>query len=451
MEMRIIRTRHIVLVLIIVAVLAGAWYALTREKATLPESALYGPKPTLVAPVRTLLPTINVAKAVGWAKGEAPTAAAGLAVNGFASGLAHPRWLTTLPNGDVLVAEANSPPREVSGVKGFVMGILMKRAGATVPSANRITLLRDGDGDGVAETRSVLLTGLNSPTGMALAGDHLYVANTDSVVRYPFKPGETKITAKAEKIATLPGGGNHWARNLIANEDGSKLYVTVGSASNVAENGIEAEKGRAAIWEIDARTGDNRIYAYGLRNPNGLAWEPSTRTLWTTVNERDMLGSDLVPDYLTSVQFGGFYGWPWYYWGGYVDKRGPEATEDLQEYVVRPDYALGPHTAALGLAFADRAKLGPRFAEGAFIALHGSWNRKPLAGYKVIFVPFAKGAPAGMPIDLLTGFLDEDENARGRPAGVAIDRTGALLVADDVGNRIWRVSARTAAPGPGKP
>jgi glucose/arabinose dehydrogenase len=261
-------------------------------------------------------------------------------------------------------------------------------------------------------------------------------------VRYPFKPGATRIAAKPEKIVALPGGGNHWARNLIANEDGSKLYVTVGSSSNIAENGLPAEEGRAAIWEIDTKTKSHRIYAYGLRNANGLAWEPETKMLWTTVNERDMLGSDLVPDYLTSVQFGGFYGWPWYYWGGYVDRRVPEPDEDTREYTVRPDYALGSHTAALGLAFANGAKLGPRFGEGAFIALHGSWNRKPLAGYKVIFVPFAKGNPAGMPVDVLTGFLDKDEQARGRPAGLAIDRTGALLVADDVGDRIWRVSAR---------
>jgi glucose/arabinose dehydrogenase len=340
------------------------------------------------------------------------------------------------------VAEANSPPRKVEGVTDWVMGKLLSRAGAGAPSANRITLLRDADGDGVAESRSVLLSGLNSPTGMALVGDHLYVANTNAVVRYPFKPGETKIVAKPEMIVALPGGFNHWARNLIANEDGSKLYVTVGSASNIGERGMDKEEGRGAIWEIDTRTNSHRIYAYGLRNANGLAWEPVSKGLWAVVNERDMLGSDLVPDYLTSVQFGGFYGWPWYYWGGYIDKRVPEPDEDLREYVVRPDYALGSHTAPLGLAFANDSQLGPRFASGAFVALHGSWNRKPLAGYKLIFVPFVGGKPAGMPVDVLTGFLDADKQTRGRPVGVAIDRTGALLVADDVGNRIWRVSAR---------
>ena len=436
------KTRHIVLILVIIAAIGGACFLLTREKATVPEAKLYGPTPTLVAPKRTLLPTMNVAKAVGWSPGEAPAPAPGLTVNPFAANLTHPRWLTILSNGDVLVAETNSPPRAAGGVQGWVMGMLFKRAGAAVPSANRITLLRDKDGNGVAESRSTLLTGLNSPFGMALVGDHLYVANSDAVVRFPFKPGETKIVAKPEKIVALPGGGNHWARNLIANGDGSKLYVTVGSSSNVGENGMDAEEGRAALWEIDTRTLDHRIYAYGLRNPNGMAWEPATKMLWTVVNERDMSGSDLVPDYLTSVQFGGFYGWPWYYWGGYVDKRAPEPVDDQREYTVRPDYALGAHTAALGLSFANGAKLGPRFGEGAFIGLHGSWNRQPLSGYKVIYVPFAKGKPAGMPIDILTGFVDKDDRAHGRPVGVAIDRTGALLVADDVGNRIWRVSAK---------
>lgn len=436
------KKRHIILILVILAAIGGAFFLLTREKAALPEAKLYGPTPTLVAPKRTLLPTVNVAKAVGWSAGEAPTPTPGLTVNGFATNLAHPRWLTVLPNGDVLVAETNSPPRAAGGVQGWVMGMLFKRAGAAVTSANRITLLRDENGDGIAESRSVLISGLNSPFGMALVGDHLYVANSDAVVRFPFKPGETKITTKPEKIVALSGDGNHWARNLIANEDGSKLYVTVGSASNVGENGMEAEEGRAAIWEIDTKTLDHRIYAYGLRNPNGMAWEPATKMLWTVVNERDMIGSDLVPDYLTSVQFGGFYGWPWYYWGGYVDKRAPETDDDLREYTVRPDYALGAHTAALGLAFANGAKLGPGFGEGAFIGLHGSWNRKPLSGYKVIYVPFAKGKPAGMPVDILTGFVDKDDRAHGRPVGVAIDRTGALLVADDVGNRIWRVSAK---------
>jgi glucose/arabinose dehydrogenase len=438
------KPRHIVLLLMILAALVGAWLWLTREHAKLPEAALYGPEPVITSPRRTLLPTVKIPKAVGWEPGEAPTAAPGLKVNLFAGQLDHPRWLTVLPNGDVLVAETNSPKRSGGGFQGWIMRLLMGRAGADVPSANRITLLRDANGDGVAESRSALLTGLNSPFGMALVGDHLYVANTDGVVRFPFKPGETRISAKPELVVKLPGGGNHWARNLIANEDGSKLYVTVGSASNIAEKGMEIEEGRAAIWEVDTASKDHRIFAYGLRNPNGLAWEPATKTLWTVVNERDMMGSDLTPDYLASVQFGGFYGWPWYYWGSNVDKRVPEPAEDNSDYVIRPEYALGAHTAPLGLAFADGGKLGGRFTEGAFIALHGSWNRKPLSGYKLIFVPFAKGRPTGKPIDVLTGFLDEKERAQGRPAGVAIDRSGAVLVADDVGNTIWRVSHKPA-------
>lgn len=445
--------KHLIaLTLLTLAVLIGLFFYFARgDTARLPAGADVGKEPVFTSPRSEMIPTMNVADAVPWKGGEKPVPAKGLNVDRFADGLDHPRSLLRLPNGDVLVAETNSPSRPTGGIVNRVMNYLMNKAGAGVPSANRITLLRDADGDGTADTRSVLLSGLNSPFGMALVGDYLYVANTDAVVRFPFKPGETKITAKPEKIASLPGGGNHWARNLLASADGSKLYITVGSSSNVAENGMAAEEGRAAIWEIDLKTGSHRIYAYGLRNPIGLAWEPETKTLWTVVNERDMLGSDLVPDYLTSVDFGGFYGWPWYYWGGYIDKRAPEPDQDLQQYTVRPDYALGAHTAALGLAFADGAKLGPRFAKGAFIALHGSWNSRPLRGYKMIFVPFANGKPSGMPIDVLTGFLDRDEQARGRPVGVALDRTGAVLVADDVGNRVWRVSAANSSIGARSP
>jgi glucose/arabinose dehydrogenase len=311
-----------------------------------------------------------------------------------------------------------------------------------VPSANRITLLRDANGDGVAETRSVLISGLNSPTGMALVGGTLYVANTDAVLAFPYKEGDTRITAKPEKIVNLPGGGNHWARNLLASPDGRLLYVTVGSASNIGERGMDREERRAAIWEVYPPNKSFRIYAGGLRNPNGLAWEPHRKELWTVVNERDMLGGDGPPDYLTYVDFGGFYGWPYSYWGGFVDKR-VEERPDLLEYTRRPDYALGPHTAPLGLVFADGGKLGAPFDSGAIVALHGSWNRKPLSGYKVVYVPFGPdGYPAknAKPVDLLTGFLDGD-HARGRPAGLAWDKAGALLVADDVGNRVWRVSA----------
>lgn len=443
------RTRTIVVLLLVVAALVAGYFWLTREHAQLAVTDVMGATPTISKPRETLLPTLNVAKPIGWKDGEAPTPAPGLAVNAFAAGLDHPRWMLLLPNGDVLVAETNAPPRpeDGKGIRGWVQKQVMGYAGATVPSANRITLLRDADGNGVAESRSVLLSGLNSPFGMALFGDQLYVADSDKLLRFPYRPGATRITAPGVKVTDLPGGpiNHHWTKNVVVNEDGSKLYVAVGSNSNIAENGMAAEEGRAAIWEVDAKTGQHRIFASGLRNPVGMAWEPTSKELWAVVNERDEIGSDVPPDYLTSVEFGGFYGWPWYYWSGYVDSRVPEPERDMREYMVRPDYALGPHTASLGLAFADGAKLGARYGEGAFIGQHGSWNRKPRSGYKVIYVPFAKGQPTGMPVDVLTGFVNEDEQARGRPVGVIVDKTGALLVADDVGNRIWRVSA-TAAP-----
>jgi glucose/arabinose dehydrogenase len=388
-----------------------------------------------------------VASVVGWAGGATPVAAPGLKANAFATGLKHPRQLILLPNGDVLASEPGAPaqPDEFKGVRGKIQGFLMSRAGSKNPSGNDIVLLRDADGDGVAETRSVLLSGLNSAFGMALVGDQLYVAATDKLLRYPFKPGDMTITAKPVVVTALPAGtrNHHWSKNVIASPDGSKLYVSIGSNSNVGENGLAAEQERAAIWEVDAKTGEHRIFAGGLRNPNGMAWNPVTRELWAVVNERDELGSDLVPDYLTSVQFGGFYGWPWSYWGGIPDSRAPEDGGPGQfDTINRPDYGLGAHTAALGLSFATGQALGPRFAEGAFIGLHGSWNRKPPSGYKVIFVPFRNGAPAGMPIDVLTGFLNKDGDAQGRPVGVVIDAKGALLVADDAGDRIWRVTAK---------
>ena len=418
------------------------------DQAKLDVAAGQGPNPTLPEPTKTLLPTVDIAKAVGWPAGAMPAAARGLAVDAFAEGLAHPRWLTALPNGDVLVAETNAPPKpdDAKGIRGWIMKLVMGRAGANAPSANRITLLRDADGDGKAEVRSVLLSGLNSPFGMALVGDQLYVADTDKLLRFPYAPGATRITAPGVKVADLPAGtiNHHWTKNVIASADGAKLYVTVGSNSNVAENGIAAENGRAAIWEIDAKTGEHRIFAGGLRNPTGMAWEPAGKALWTVVNERDEIGSDLVPDYLTSVQFGGFYGWPWTYWGDNVDARVKDPKPDALETTARPDYGLGSHTASLGLAFAEGAKLGPLLAQGAFIGQHGSWNRKPPSGYKVIFVPFAGGRPNGKPIDILTGFLNANGEAQGRPVGVVIDKAGDLLVADDVGNRIWRVSAAAA-------
>ncbi|WP_033922152.1 PQQ-dependent sugar dehydrogenase [Sphingomonas sp. 37zxx] len=428
-------------VLVVLAV--GLWFLFLRpDVAQLPNDAVMGTAPQISAPREQTFPTIGIAKPVGWEGGK-PVPAAGLTVNAFASGLDHPRWMVRLDNGDVLVAETNSPPREGGGITGAVMNFLMRSAGAGVPSANRITLLRDADRDGVAEQRSVLLTGLNSPFGMVVQGDWLYVANTDALVRFPFRMGQTKIDVAPEKVIDLPGGGNHWARNVIASADGEKLFVSVGSASNIAENGLAAEKNRAVILEVDPKTKSFRIQAGGLRNPVGMAINPVTEALWTVVNERDMLGSDLPPDYLTQVEFGGFYGWPYSYWGGYTDTRVSPGRPDLREYTRRPDYALGAHTASLGLAFADEVQLGRRFAQGAFIGQHGSWNREPPAGYKVVFVPFgANGYPVAgsKPVDVLTGFLNEHDQARGRPVGVIGDRTGALLVADDVGNVIWRVS-----------
>ena len=400
-----------------------------------------GARPTIAAPATERIPTVAIARPTAW--GEArPAAAPGLKVEPFAGDLDHPRWLTTLPNGDVLVAEANAPPRPKRGLVDVVMGWLLNRAGAGVPSADRLTLLRDANGDGRVDLRTVLVTGLASPTGMAFANNKLYVANHDAVVAFPYALGQTRITARPEKIVALPPAGNHWARNLVASPDGRFLYVTVGSASNIGEKGMELEERRAAIWEVFPERKTFRIYAGGLRNPNGLDYEPRSGRLWTVVNERDMLGGDGPPDYLTLVDFGGFYGWPYSYWGGFVDKR-VEPRPDLLEYTRRPDYALGAHTAPLGLVFADGAQLGPRFDNGAFVALHGSWNRKPLSGYKVIYIPFgANGFPAAnaKPVNVLAGFLTDDQRTRGRPAGLALDRTGALLVADDVGNRIWRVS-----------
>ena len=432
-----------------------------------------GPMPTLPAPKPTLLPTVNVAPAQGWPAGATPVAATGTRVAAFASGLDHPRWLYVLPNGDVLVAESNAPPKPAgsTGLKDWIASLVMKRAGAGVPSANRISLLRDANGDGVAEVRAVLLSGLNSPFGMALVGDRLFVANADAVLAFPYKTGDTTITAPGTKLVDLPGGpiNHHWTKNLLASADGRTLFVSVGSNSNVAENGLAAETGRAAIWAVDIASGAHRVFASGLRNPVGMAWvqggataspvdgtvaspvagtvastAPSPlagNTLWTVVNERDELGSDLVPDYLTSVKDGGFYGWPYSYFGSHVDTRVEPPQPALVARAIVPDYALGPHTASLGLASSVGSALPAPFVGGVFIGQHGSWNRKPHSGYKVIFVPFEGGRPAGMPIDLLTGFLSADGGAFGRPVGVAIDRSGALLVADDVGNIVWRVSA----------
>jgi glucose/arabinose dehydrogenase len=414
------------------------------ETATLPPGADIGPNPTLPEPNETMIPTVDIADAVGWPDGGKPVAAEGLAVTALATGLDHPRWLHVLPNGDVLVAETNAPPREEenSGLKGWIAGLILGQAGAAVPSANRITLLRDSDGDGVAETRTVFLKDLNSPFGMALIGGDFYVANTDAIVRFPYEEGETEITAEGEKIADLPAGqlNHHWTKSLIASPDGKRLYATVGSNSNVGENGLDREYQRAGILEVDLATRSVRVFASGLRNPNGMAWQKETGALWTVVNERDELGSDLVPDYMTAVKDGGFYGWPYSYYGQHVDERVEPQKPELVAQAIAPDYALGNHTASLGLAFSEGTLLPEQFREGAFIGQHGSWNRDPPAGYKVVFVPFKNGRPDGMPVDVLTGFLSPDGEAYGRPVGVAIDRAGALLVADDVGNVVWRVA-----------
>lgn len=430
--------------LALLIMLAGT-LAACGESSTLQISDGTGPSPNLPEPNKTLIPTVNIAPAIGWPEGVKPTAAPGLQVSAFAEGLDHPRWLYVLPNGDVLVAETNAPPKpdDSKGVRGWVMEKVMSRAGAGVPSPNRITLLRDADHDGVAETRTVFLENLNSPFGMTLVGNDLYVADSDKLLRFPYQPGETAIKQAGTKVVDLPGGplNHHWTKNVVASKDGNQLYVSVGSNSNVGENGLEAEQGRAAIWEVDRASGQHRLFASGLRNPNGMAWEPQSGKLWTAVNERDEIGSDLVPDYITSVKDGAFYGWPFSYYGQHVDARVTPQNPDLVAKAIAPDYAVGPHTASLGLTFADGSKLPAAYSNGAFIGQHGSWNRKPHSGYKVIFVPFEGGQPKGQPLDVLTGFLDKDEKAMGRPVGVVIDRQGDLLVADDVGNKVWRVSA----------
>ncbi|QJI36241.1 PQQ-dependent sugar dehydrogenase [Pseudomonas sp. ADAK13] len=426
-------------------IMVAGTLAACGESSTLQVSDGTGPSPKLPEPNKTLIPTVNIAPAIGWPDGTKPTPAAGTQVAAFAEGLDHPRWLYVLPNGDVLVAETNAPPKpdDSKGIRGWVMEKVMGRAGAAVPSPNRITLLRDADHDGVAETRTVFLENLNSPFGMTLVGNDLYVADSDKLLRFPYQPGETSIKAAGTPVVDLPGGSinHHWTKNVVASKDGSKLYVSVGSNSNVGENGLEAEQGRAAIWEVDRATGQHRIFASGLRNPNGMAWEPQSGKLWTAVNERDEIGSDLVPDYITSVKDGAFYGWPFSYYGQHVDVRVTPQNPDLVAKAIAPDYAVGPHTASLGLTFADGNTLPVQFSNGAFIGQHGSWNRKPHSGYKVIFVPFEAGKPKGQPVDVLTGFLNSDEKAMGRPVGVVIDKQGDLLVADDVGNKVWRVSA----------
>src|SRR5712671_4434670 len=440
-------------VLAAVIIIAGLciYITLSGGEARLQENAAVGPTPTIPEPDRRLIPTINIALAKGWPSGQKPEAAPGLSAEGWAAGLNHPRWLYVLSNGDVLVAETNAPadrPEEGKGIKGFVFRMAQKRAGAGVSSPDRIVLLRDA-GNGQV-TKTTFLENLHSPFGMALVGNDFYVANTDAVVRFAYTEGATHIDTPGEKVADLPAGSinHHWTKNLIASKDGSKLYVTVGSNSNAAENGLDKEENRAAILEMDRESGKWRVFASGLRNPNGMGWEPETGVLWTVANERDELGSDLVPDYLTSVKDGAFYGWPFSYYGQHVDTRVPQ-NPDMVAKAIAPDYALGSHVAALGLTFSSGMLLPESFRNGAFVGEHGSWNRKPASGYKVVFIPFANGRPSGPPKDVLNGFLATNGDARGRPVGVAMAKDGAVLVADDVGNAIWRVTPSGQTIGQG--
>jgi len=441
----------------LLAMSMGAWAQVSTQVSvqltSTPTSKEFGPNPDLSSPSGGIIPTINIAPAKGWSPGDKPIVEKGFSIAAYATDLDHPRWLYVLPNGDVLVAESNAPAKDGSGgIKGWIQKGVMKSAGAGGKSADRITLLRGIDDQGRAKTRTVFLEGsqgLYSPFGMALVGNYFYVANTNAVLRFPYKSGDTQITAKGTKLVDLPAGpiNHHWTKDLIASKDGLHLYVTVGSNSNIAENGLENEVGRAAIHEIEISTGRTRIFASGLRNPNGLAWQPQTGALWVAVNERDELGNDLVPDYMTSVRDGGFYGWPYSYFGQHIDKRVTPQRPDLVARAIKPDYALGAHTASLGLTFYTANLFPAKYKNGAFVGQHGSWNRKPHSGYKVVFIPFVdghpqgqpQGQPQGLPQDVVTGFLSPEGNALGRPVGVAVDKAGALLIADDVGNVVWRV------------
>ena len=439
------------LVVVIVILAVAGWWVLRGEPAEYTVEQVSGTDPLLAEADPQTIPTVQVAKPIGWPDGAAPEAAEGLVVTRFAEGLEHPRVIYAMPNGDILVAESNAPERVVAGggLTNLVAGFLFRRAGAAVPSPDKLVLLRDADGDGVAEARHTLRSDLASPSGIAWHDGKLYVANHDAVLSFDYEEGATTLTGSPRKLMDLPPAGNHWMRNLVLNEDGTKLYVAVGSASNIGEGGMEAEEGRAAIHELELETGNTRIYGSGLRNPNGLAWNPWSGELWTTVNERDMLGSDLVPDYLTNVPIGVTYGWPWLYWGENVDERVDAPMPNfLVEYSRTPEYALGPHVAALGLAFTrEGSTMGEAFGRGAFIARHGSWNRKPPAGYDVVFVRFdERGNPVGKPVQVLGSFLAGNGETHGRPTWVAWDRTGALLVSDDTGNIIWRVTAPGARP-----
>jgi glucose/arabinose dehydrogenase len=430
---------------VLLATVAGLGLAGCNDHAADPKMQI-GANPVLPPIQQYLMPPMRVAKVIGWEKDQNPTVPQGLQVHALATDLQHPRSVYVLPNGDVLVVESNGPKAPINRPKDIITGWVQSFAGAKAKDANRITLVRD-NGDGSPKLRTVFLDHLNSPFGVALVGHDLYVANTDAIVRYPYQDGQTSITAAGTKLTDLPGGpiDHHWTKAMLASPDGSKLYVGVGSNSNITENGIGAEYERAAIWEVDRASGAHRIFASGIRNPTGMQWEPETGKLWAIANERDEIGPDLVPDYLTSVQDGGFYGWPYSYYGQHLDPRVQPQRPDLVAKAIVPDYALSSHVAPLGVAMYTGTGLPANFRSGAFVAEHGSWNRTPLNGYKVVFVPFSGGRPSGPAQDVVTGFLDANEHARGRPVGLAIDRTGGLLIADDVGNTVWRVSS--AGPG----
>ena len=450
--MTTLRNIGIGLLVIIVIIAIGIAILMRGTSATLSVDEVSGTDPTLVEPDEGLFPTIDVAEPVGWAKGEVPEAAKGLQVQRFAEDLDHPRIMYRLPNGDILVTLTNSPPRDVGGIEGFIMKRLMGKAGAGEPSPNKLVLLRDTNGDGRADVKKVVReAGLDSPSGVAYRDGTLYVANHNALIAFDYELGSTQISGKPRKLLDLPGGGNHWMRNIVLSPDGENLYIAVGSATNIGDDGMEAEEGRATIWEYDLESGSARPYATGLRNPNGLAWNPMSGELWTTVNERDMLGGDLVPDYLTNVPIGANYGWPWVYYKNTIDRRVKAPMPNfLTEYARYPEYALGPHVAALGLAFTGEGnRMGDQFARGAFIARHGSWNRKPPSGYDVVFVRFdERGNPTGKPIKVLDSFLDGDGEARGRPTWVEWANDGSLLISDDTAGIIWRVVAPGAKPTP---
>ena len=435
----------------VICLLVVAINAMAGPSAADPSTAgEYGPHPVLPPPHKSLLPTLHIAKAKPWSGDAMPQAAHGLRVSALARNLEHPRWLYVLPNGDVLVAESDAPPKpdDAKGISGKVHKLVMKEAGSGErPSANRITLLRDAAGDGQHVERHIFLQGLNSPIGMVLVGNYLYVADTDAVVRFAYESGDVELHDEPQQVVALPAGSinHHWTKSLVASPDGKALYVGVGSNSNAGENGLDAEKERNAVWKIDLPSGAHRVFANGLRNPVGMAWEPETGALWVSVNERDELGDHLPPDYMTAVRDGAFYGFPYSYYGQHVDDRMKPQNPEMVAKAIAPDYALGAHTASLGLCWSGNAKLPPPFQHGMFVGQHGSWNRKIRSGYKVVFVAFDDGKPAGLPIDVLGGFLTSKGDAQGRPVGVAIDKHGALLVADDVGNSVWRVSAAADA------